>query len=709
MWAKLRHSLMRFPSQVPIALTALTALAVAQDPAPISRITPARGVPEAETIALTPSDSPSGRAATAPASEDSEFTPTWETQKQARTYLLGIPAPRGQIVDRNGSPLAQTRVSYNLGITFPTPLRFKDREVISYVEARVREARKLTGRMISVQEEQVLKHYKNRGILPFTIAQDLKPAELEAYHQAKPTNLTLEPAYQRFYPNGQLAGHVIGYAGRAGRNPDGPIQNNELLWPNAEGREGLEQTFDAQLQGKIGQYNIAFDATGKKASEQVSIPPQPGYNVITTLDENIQRLAEESLAKGTKRGALVVMDPNNGDILALASWPTINPNDFIPGISTEAFKALQEDKNIPLLPRAYRSAYPPGSTFKCFVGLAALQSGKVGRYDEFGCPPAYNVGNLTFRNWKKTHTGSLNFADALTQSCNTWFYQVGLKIGAAPIIDYSLQLGLGQKTGIPLNGEAEGRIPNDEYMLRVHKRKIMPGDVANLSIGQGDTLVSPLQMAQAMAVIGNGGTVYQTRLVQQVQSIDGQIVTAYNVRARGQVVIDEEVLKALKQGMTQVVSSRSGTASRAGVPGIKVAGKTGTAQWGSKENERTAAWFAGFAPADEPKYAFAAVYEGEANNDDVHGGTQAAPLIGKVLKELFKDEPKGGSKKKSKKDGADEADAGDEDEKEQESRPRRRPRPRQELIEEVEPLRPPPSRRREAPPRREPFWKRIFG
>jgi penicillin-binding protein 2 len=606
-------------------------------------------------------------------------------------------------VDRNGSPLAQTRVSYNLGITFPTPLRFTERELLSYAEARVREARKLTGRMISLKQEQVVKHYKNRGVLPLTIAQDLKPAELEKYHREKPANLALEPTYQRFYPNGQLAGHVIGYAGRGGKSSEGVIENNELLWPNAEGREGLEQTFDSQLQGKMGQYNIAFDATGKKASEQIAIPPQPGYNVITTLDENIQRLAEESLAKGTKRGAIVVMDPNNGDILALASWPTINPNDFIPGISTEAFKVLQDDKNIPLLPRAYRSAYPPGSTYKCFVGLAALQSQKVGRYDEFSCPPAFSVGNLTFRNWKKTHGGSLNFADALTQSCNTWFYQVGLKIGAAPIIDYSLQLGLGEKTGIPLHGEADGRIPNDEYMMKAHNRRIMPGDVANLSIGQGDTLISPLQMAQAMAVIGNGGTLYQTRLVQQVQSIDGQVVTAYNVRARGQIAIDKEVLKALKQGMTQVVSSRMGTASRAGVPGIKVAGKTGTAQWGSKEKERTAAWFAGFAPADEPRYAFAAVYEGEANNDDVHGGTQAAPLIGKVLKEIFKNEPKDAGKKAKKDDDADAEEA----EGAEEERPRRRSRPRQE-IEEYERIPPPPARR-QAPPPRAPFWKRIFG
>jgi penicillin-binding protein 2 len=188
---------------------------------------------------------------------------------------------------------------------------------------------------------------------------------------------------------------------------------------------------------------------------------------------------------------------------------------------------------------------------------------------------------------------------------------------------------------------------NDEYMVKTYRRHMYNGDLANLSIGQGDTVISPLQMAQAMAAIGNGGTLYQTRLVSHVQSLDSQIVTAYDVRARGKIDILTEAMNELRRGMVQVVESRSGTAGQAQVDGVQVAGKTGTAQWGPKNNERTAAWFAGFAPADKPRYAFAALYEGDANNDDVHGGTQAAPLVGKVLRELLKDEPK---KKKERKE-----------------------------------------------------------
>lgn len=622
------------------------ALATAVAPAQESRVTapaPVGGAALASVDTKTP-PKPNG------------FTPTWDTQKGARTYVLNIPAPRGQIVDRNGEPLAQTRVSYNLAINFPTPLTFSDAELMRYAEPQILLGRSITGRPISVTQDLLLKHYKNRGVLPLVIAQDLKQDEIERFNQRKPTTLTLLPTYQRYYPNGGLAGHIIGYAGRTGRMPDGPIQNNEVLWPGAEGREGLEQTFDDQLQGKEGQYNITFDTSGRKASEQVVIPPQPGYNVVTTIDAELQRLCEQTLEKGVKRGALVIVDPNNGDILAMASWPTIDPNWFIPNISSDAFKALQDDPQIPLLPRAYRSSYPPGSTFKIPVGIAAMQEHIIETDSEFSCPPSMEIGHMTFRNWKKTGSGMLNFADALTQSCDTWFYQVGIKTGSRRMGDWSLKMGFGARTGIPLAAENEGRIPNDEFMKKVHGRKMLDGDLANFSIGQGDVLVTPLQLAQSMAIVGNGGTFYQTRLVKQVQSIDGKIVTAYGVRARSQIDFEPKILKEVKRGMVQVVSDANGTAGKASVPNVKVAGKTGTAQWGPKSKERTAAWFSGFAPADKPKYAFAALFESDASNAEVHGGTVAAPLIGKVLREVFKDEAKDKKSKKKKAEKPDDED-----------------------------------------------------
>ena len=346
---------------------------------------------------------------------------------------------------------------------------------------------------------------------------------------------------------------------------------------------------------------------------------------------------------------MIFMDPNTGDILAMASKPTFDLNLFIPAISQEQFKVLNDDPNLPLLPRTFRSAYPPGSTFKVFVGVAALESGKITLEQEFSGPAAMQIGNIVMHNWKKTDSGMLNFAGALEQSCDTWFYQVGIKTGARPIVDWALKFGFSSKTGIPLRSESEGSIPTDEYLQKHHLPRLSSGGLANISIGQGDVLVTPLQMAQAMATIANGGTFYQTRLVQQVQSLDTKIVTGYEVRIRDELAMTQENLDELKKAMVAVVSGGRGTAHKAAVENVEVAGKTGTAQWGPKKEERNAAWFAGFAPAGKPKYAFAALYESEPGQKDAHGGSVAAPMIGKVLRESFKGEAKPPKKKRRKK------------------------------------------------------------
>ena len=585
--------------------------------------------------ALAPSAVPS--TTTLPQTEEETIVPTFETQKLARTYILDVPAPRGQITDRNGESLAQNRLSYNLAINFPTPLDFSDTQTLSFAREKIDSTARRIGRKLKISDEAILRHYHNRGIMPMEIAQNLSQLEYEQIKNDPPPGVIVRPIYVRVYPNGKVAGQIIGYTGKTGRNPDGIVDNHETLWPETEGREGLEQTFNEMLTGKHGEYKLTFDKDGRKTSEKLITPPDPGYNVVTTLDLHLQQLAENALEAKAKRGAIVIIDPNNGDILALASWPTYDPNLFVPSISAEQLKLLQDDKDIPLLPRAYRSSYPPGSTFKIAVGIAALESHSVYPDDRYECVPSIQIGNVTFHNWKKGNRGALNFVQALTESCDTWFYQVGIKTGAQPIIDWALALGFGAKCGIPLRGEAEGRVPNDEYMKATHGRRLLNGDIANMSIGQGDTQVTPLQMAQAMAVVANGGTLYQTRLVQQVQTFDNQIVTAYQVRAKRTLNLSSETLDELHTGMVDVVNGGGGTAHQASLDNAEVAGKTGTAQWGPKNKERTAAWFAGFLPADQPRYAFAAVYEGDVGSK-VHGGSAAAPMIADVFKEIYKSE-----------------------------------------------------------------------
>src|SRR5216110_765267 len=595
---------------------------------------------EAQAQTLAPKAGPNQSVS----AEEETIIPTFETQKLARTYILDVPAPRGQITDRNGAPLAQNRLSYNLVITFPTPLDFSDEQALGFTKEKIDAAGRLLGRKPRVSDEAILRHYRNRGIMPLEIAQNLSEEEHEKVKGDLPSGILVRPVYVRIYPNGKVAGQIIGYTGKTGRNPDGIVDNHETLWPETEGREGLEQTFNDMLTGKHGEYKLVFDKNGRKTSEKLITPPVPGDNVITTLDVRLQELAEKALEAKAKRGAIVIVDPNNGDILAMASWPTYDPNVFVPSISPEKFKALQDDPNIPLLPRAFRSSYPPGSTFKIAVGIAALESSAVHSDDQFECVPAIQIGNLTFHNWKKSGRGTLNFVQALTESCDTWFYQAGIKTGAEPIIDWVLKLGFGGKCGIPLRGEAEGRVPNDEYMKATHGRKLLNGDIANLSIGQGDTQVTPLQMAQAMGIVANGGTFYQTRLVQQVQTFDNKIVTAYSVRAKKTLDLSSETLDELHTGMIDVVNGPGGTAHQASLDNVEIAGKTGTAQWGPKNKERTAAWFTGYLPTDQPRFAFAALYEGDVGST-VHGGSAAAPMIADIFKEIYKGQQTNGTRK----------------------------------------------------------------
>ncbi len=585
--------------------------------------------------------------------------PSWDTRPDDRTLYFTIPAPRGQITDRNGLPLAQSRLGYHLNLKFPAGEELSDSQVASFVKSQLVLAQSFMRRPLEVTTSEVLDHYHHRRMLPMDIASYLTPEEVETVRKklSPDGQLGLRTVYLRFYPNGSTAAHIIGYSGKSGGQARGALQPNEPLWPDLTGNEGLEKTFNEQLTGKPGVLNMTFDAKGNKTSERIITPPIPGNTVVTTIDLPLQKLCEQTLAKGSKRGAMVVMDPSNGDVLAMASYPTFDPNLFVPSISPSDFKKLDSDPDNPLIPRAFRADYPAGSTFKIIVGAAALQSRTIDKDDEFTGPTSLTIGNIVFHNWKRTDAGDLNFVQALAQSCDTWFYQVGIKTGPEKIIDWARRFGFGQKTGLPLRDEHAGLVPDNDYMKRVHKRKFYDGDTANLSIGQGDLEVTPVQMAQAMATLANGGMFHQTRLVEQVQTLDNGIASAYQVRSRRDVGLSEDVFTTLKKGMQMVVDH--GTAAQARVPGVDVGGKTGTAQWGAGNNDksksRTAWWFTGFAPVDKPQYAFAAVVEGDPG-DRRHSGDTAVPLIGKMLREVYKDKKPESHKKKHRDEDNDEDD-----------------------------------------------------
>ncbi len=522
--------------------------------------------------------------------------PTWETQKKARVYELSVPAPRGMITDRHGSPLASARVGWDL---CPVPSIKGDPS----------------------QPDSVA----GKWLVPQPREEDVPPERLQSLSSVHSGHYYTSPRYYREYQHGRLAGHILGHVGRRAPLKRGPVENGDLLFTEEEGRDGLEAIFDSVLVGEPGVMTVNVDQSGTSAHRKMSQSPVPGKNVITTLDIGMQRILEEELAKESRPTTAVILDADNGDILAAASLPSYAPSALAP--ARQHTQSYTEDPAAPMFPRSFRGVYPPASAFKPIVAVAALGSGAVLPEEKLGCPPSVKVGNMVFRNWTTSDSGSMDVASALASSCNTWFYRAALKAGAAPIVRTASDFGFGRGPVLLYPSVAAGLVPDDQYMLRRHGRRIMPGDVANISIGQGDLLVSPLQMALAYAALGNGGVLHRPRLVMQVQEIDNEVVAGYPPRPR-RLSISPSALEAVVQGLEKAVSS--GTGRSAAVKGVKVAGKTGTTQWGSPSEKKRLAWFCGFAPSPAPSIAFAFLIEGRPHQS-LAGATSAA-LAGRVLR-----------------------------------------------------------------------------
>lgn len=565
---------------------------------------------------------------------------TWQTQKEARTLILTIPAPRGQIVDRNGVPLAQNRVVHHLALSFPFMKDATREQILEFAHDRIAKANQILGKAWKLDDEDMVQHYHNRRWLPLVFSiEDGLNVELstDQQDQIKPLldkGLVLQPAYQRYYPRQDTACHIIGYAGKTRRLPTGPIQEGDPIFEELEGREGLELTFESDLRGTAGSVNVLFSPDGKRLSEETLRRPVPGRNVVTTIDYNIQKYCENALKKGARNGgAYVIMDIRTGDILAMASNPGYDLNQFIPGIHPEAYKKLLEDKKLPLFARTFRGQYPPASTFKIVTALGALNSTKVTSRTSYVCDNALLIGDRVFRNWNKNGEGPMNVITAIKRSCNTWFYQAALDAGSDSILNMAQHMGFGERTGIPLNAEATGFVPTNAWMMQHEGHKLSQGDLANISIGQGRVLATPLQVCQCMAALADGVEMKQPRLVKQVQDVSDHVVMATEVSVKRRVDLNMDDRGVVVKGMVAVVSGDNGTGSAADIKYAQIAGKTGTAQWKPAE-DRNLAWFTGFLPANNPVYAFAVVYEGSPG-ENVSGGRIAAPMVAEVFEKIF--------------------------------------------------------------------------
>jgi penicillin-binding protein 2 len=566
----------------------------------------------------------------------------WRTQREARTLTLSIPAPRGQIVDRNGEPLAQTRVANYVALVFPFMKDATDAQIMAFANDKIGKVNQALGKRWSLDAERLVTHYKNRRWVPliFSVAEDGRNVELsnEEMDKVQPllgSGLVIHPAYLRYYPKGDSACHIIGYVSRQRKLPVGPVMDGDPLFEELSGTSGIEKSYDRDLTGSPGMVEMLFSEDGEVLSEKTTRAPVPGRNVVLALDYKIQKYAENALKRGAQNGgAFVVVDVQTGDVLAMASNPGFDLNLFVPSISNPDFQALNMDKKKPLSSRAYYGVYPPASTFKLATVWGALESGQVTAKTSFNCTTSWLVGDRYFHNHNtKSGEGMMNAITAIKRSCNTWMYQAALKVGADPVTNAAVKLGFGVKTGIPIPGESAGLMPTNTMKLEQRGSKIIGGELANISIGQGEVLATPLQVAQAMAAIANGENLLQPRLVLQVQDVHDRVISATEVEVRRKLGMDPEHRDVLVKGMVAVVSGSGGTGHAASIKHAQIAGKTGTGQWKPAQNQNLA-WFSGFLPANNPVYAFAALYEGRPN-EKVSGGGTAAPMVRQVFNNVF--------------------------------------------------------------------------
>ncbi len=540
-----------------------------------------------------------------------------------------LPGIRGTVVDREGRKLAENRPAYAVCI-YLEELRLPGpwSRTIAEVEATIDRLAEILERPREVDAADIERHIRARLPLPFRAWRDLGEAEVARWAErgAGLPGVDIVPEAVRHYPQGATAAHVLGYVGRADF-----VQSEEHPYhyylPEMEGRRGIERHHDARLRGEAGGRLVRVDVSGYRHEDLGFRPPRAGSDLMLTLDLDIQRRAEAAL-EGLA-GAAVVVDPRNGEVLAMASAPAFDPNAFAPAIGPAAWAALRDDPGHPLFNRAAAGAYAPGSVFKPVTALAALVNDRLDTGARLRCDGVLVVGR-PFHCWERSGHGALDLRQAIERSCNVYFYRVALGSGADPIAHMARTLGLGRRTGIDLDADAAGLVPDDAWKRRTVGDAWRDGDTCNLSIGQGALAVSPLQMAMLTAALANGGQLFRPRLLRAVRAPDA----AGFERTRPELVNDPgwdpALLAPIRAGMRDAVMSARGTGRLARVEGVTVSGKTGTAQYGAPGERRNRGWMIAYAPSEAPRVAIAMVAD-----DAVSGGATVGPRMRQLLEGIF--------------------------------------------------------------------------
>jgi len=552
-----------------------------------------------------------------------------------RTAVVPIVPSRGQILDRNGVVLATNYSAYTLEIT---PSRVDDLQatidaLAEVVEIHARDRRRF---------KRLMEESRSFDSLPIRTRLSDEEVARFAVQRYRFPGVEIKARLFRTYPLGEVASHAIGYIGRINQHEKERIDDSDdaanYRGTDHIGKLGIEQSYESVLHGTTGVEQLETTAGGHPVRLLKRVPATPGDTVILSLDAKLQKLAEDLF--GERRGALVAIDPGNGEVLALVSKPTFDPNLFVEGIDQESWQELNESINRPLLNRALRGTYPPGSTYKPFMALAALELGKRDPKLVINDPGYYSYGGRTFR----SHEGGLGGVDmvrAIQFSSNTYFYSLAVDMGVDTIHDFMAPLGFGQITGIDLGGELRGVLPSREWKRQRYKRadqqRWYSGETVSLGIGQGYNNFTMLQLAGAEATLANGGTRYQPHVAMSVRdSVTGQ-VRALDLPAGVPLGYKAANVQTVLQGLVAVNEAGTGRRVFGNAP-YTSAGKTGTAQAVSlgqnvkynakllEEHQRDHSLFAAFAPVEHPRIAVAVIVENAG-----FGAAAAAPIVRRVF------------------------------------------------------------------------------
>jgi penicillin-binding protein 2 len=552
-----------------------------------------------------------------------------------RVSLVPIVPNRGLILDRNGVTLAHNFFVYTLEIT---PSKAGDvEETINKISQFIEVSAEDRKRFKKLRQES----HSFESVPIRTHLNEVEAAKFAANRYQFP-GVEIRSRLFRHYPLGNLGVHMIGYIGRINEADVKALEKSEDIsnYKGSDhiGKGGIEQYYERELHGITGFQQVEIDADGQAVRVLSSTPPVPGDNLVLSIDSKMQDIAEKAFEN--HRGAMVAINPKNGEILSYVSMPTFDPNLFVDGIDADTWKALNGSLDKPLINRPIRGIYPPGSTFKPFVAMAGLQDGRRHPPFSIGDPGFYTLAGSAhqYRDWKPGGHGQVDMQRAITVSCDTFFYGLALEMGIDKLTSFVSHFGFGKKTGVDLVGEIGGLLPTPEWKWRRWKQRWYPGETVIVGIGQGYTLVTPMQLAQATAVLANNGVAMQPHLVSRIQKQNGAENHLMPITKLDEIPLDQRSIDIVRAGMVDVTKPGGTAASVGAGASYNIAAKTGTAQvvgikQGAKynagsidERHRDHALFIAYAPAEDPKIAVAVIVENGG-----HGGSAAGPIARKVM------------------------------------------------------------------------------